>query len=101
MKRLLSFLFIAFVIQQFIFAMPIHLTDAIKSKAVSVVIRYNPTGTHYTEPLLLELTNNSNSTVNISIENGDIFIPNETVRQNIVATNAYLFTLLPAQKKNI
>lgn len=99
MKRLISLLMIAYIYQQCVFATPIHLTEAIKTKAVSAVIRYNPTGTHYTEPLLLELTNNSNSTVNISIENGDIFIPNETVRQNIVATKAYLFTLLPAQKK--
>jgi hypothetical protein len=80
---------------------PLKIHDALMRKKVACIFHGNGASTHYLEPLSAELTNISNEAVNISIENGDMFIPDDPSLQNIVVTSPQAITLLPKEKKII
>lgn len=85
----------------FIDANNIKLNDAIKTKKINCLIRGNSSSTHYLEPIVLELTNISAETQSINIETGDVFIPTDSNKQNIVVTQNDIIVLYPKQRKMI
>ena len=82
-------------------ATTIKLNEAIQNKKVSCVIKGNTSSTHYYEPILIEISNLSNSTINLAIESGDMFIPSDSTLQNIVVTEEAPIVLLPKATKKI
>jgi hypothetical protein len=83
------------------FAGTLMLHEALKSKKVNCVIHGNNASTHYLEPIVLEVSNTSNEVLSIAIENGDMFIPADSNKQNIVVTSTELLVLQPKTKKTI
>lgn len=83
------------------FSSPLKLNEALKSKKVNCVIHGNNASTHYLEPIVLEISNTSNELVSIAIEDGDMFIPADSNKQNIVVTSSELLVLQPKTKKII
>lgn len=79
----------------------LSLSDVLKEKKVSCLIKGNGASTHYLEPILLEVTNLSNETVSIIIDNGDLFIPTDEHKQNIVVTEPEVLVLQPKSKQSI
>ncbi len=89
------------LLNQFIFGSPVKLHEALKSKKITGVIHGNSSSTHYLEPVVLELANISNEAVTIAIEDGDLFIPTDSNKQNIVVTASQLLVLQPKEKKAV
>jgi len=78
----------------------IKLNEAIQTKKINCVIHGNSSSTHYLEPIVVELTNNSTETVTINIDNGDLFVPIDSNKQNIVVTENEMLVLKPKQKQS-
>ncbi len=83
------------------FGASIKLNDAIKSKKINCVIHGNGASTHYLEPIILEVSNASNEIISVSIETGDMFIPSDSNKQNIVVTASELLVLQPKTIKTL
>lgn len=84
-----------------IFAKTISFGEALVNKKITYTARGNSNSTHYLEPIILEITNNSNEIFNINIENGDEFFPTDTNIQNIVITEPNLIVLQPKEKQSV
>lgn len=78
-----------------------NLVDAIKNKSVKCVVRGNSESTHYLEPIIATITNTSSQQITLQINDGDMFIPTDTNKQNIVVTNQEIFVLKPQEKKSL
>lgn len=78
-----------------------NLQDAIKNKSVQCVIHGNSESTHYLEPVIATITNITNQPITVQINDGDMFIPTDSNKQNIVVTNQEILVLKPAEKKII
>lgn len=98
---IISVFFTGFLGLSFASANTVKLNDAIKSNMISASIHGNGNSTHYLEPVVLELANNGGTAVSILIENGDMFIPADSNKQNIVVTSSELIVLQPKTKKAI
>ncbi len=83
------------------FGSSLKLNEASNSKKINVSIHGNSASTHYLEPIILELANLSNEPVSIAIENGDMFIPDDSAKQNIVVTSSYILALQAKEKKSV
>lgn len=90
-----------FAMNQIAFCNPVKLHEALKSKKIIGSIHGNSSSTHYLEPVVLELTNISSEPISISIEDGDMFIPSDSDKQNIVVTASQLLVLQPKEKKAV
>jgi hypothetical protein len=93
MKKALSILLL--LLTKLSFAANISLGEALKSPNISHVIHGNSASTHYLEPIVLELTNKISEPYRISVETGDLFIPDNAALQNIVITATELLSLKP------
>lgn len=82
-------------------AAPVKLNDAVMKQKVTCYIHGNAASTHYLEPVVVELTNKSNESINVAIENGDMFIPADAAKQNIVVTSPLVVALQPGQKAEL
>jgi len=78
----------------------LKLNDAIQSKKISCSIHGNSSSTHYLEPVVLELTNNSNEVLSIVVSGGEMFIPTDSNKQNILVTHTELLVLQPKEKNS-
>lgn len=78
-----------------------NLVDAIKSNSVKCVVRGNSESTHYLEPIIATVTNVTSEPITLQINDGDLFIPTDTNKQNIVVTNQEIFVLKPLEKKTL
>ncbi len=83
------------------FGTPVKLGDALQSKKININVHGNSASTHYLEPLVAELTNAGNEAMTIAIESGDMFIPDDAAKQNIVVTGNQMLTLQPNEKKSV
>lgn len=83
------------------FGKVIKLNEALLSNKISCTIKGSSESTHYYEPIQIEINNLSNTTVNIAIETGDLFIPTDTSLQNIVVTENAPIVLLPKATKKL
>ncbi|MDB5227316.1 MAG: hypothetical protein JWN78_1509 [Bacteroidota bacterium] len=79
----------------------IKLNEAIKNKKISCYIHGNGASTHYLEPVIAEFTNTGSDPLELTVEDGDMFIPADSTRQNIVVTGSAIITLQPHQKKTV
>ena len=68
-----------------------NLVDAIKNNSVKCVVRGNSESTHYLEPIIATVTNVTSEPLTLQINDGDLFIPTDTNKQNIVVTNQEIF----------
>jgi hypothetical protein len=93
MKKALSVFL--FLLTKMSFAANISLVEALRSPNITHVIHGNSASIHYLEPIILELTNKSREPYLISVETGDLFIPDNPALQNIVITAAELLSLKP------
>lgn len=66
-----------------------------QQKKIECKIYGSENSTHYLEPITLEIKNLTNNFLSISINNGDMFIPDDSTKQNIVVTNNELISLQP------
>lgn len=98
LKLLLSLTLIAFHIS--VVANGIKLNEAIQTKKINCFVHGNSSSTHYLEPIVVELTNNSTETLTINIDNGDLFVPIDSNKQNIVVTENEMLVLKPKQKQS-
>ncbi|MCB0508780.1 MAG: hypothetical protein R2739_07290 [Chitinophagales bacterium] len=80
------------------FCKAIPLQDAIVKKMVHCTITGNDASIHYLEPIIIAVENKGNQTLQLTINSGDLFIPNDEKRQNIIATQAELIVLKPNEK---
>ena len=78
-----------------IFCAALKLNEALQTKKVSYTIHGNSSSTHYLEPIILEVLNTSNEPISIAIEDGDMFIPTDSAKQNIVVTSSDVLVLQP------
>ncbi len=100
LSNLKYLLFIPFVMSNLsVLADGIKLNEAIQLKKINCLVHGNSSSTHYLEPIVLELTNNSAETVAINIDNGDLFIPLDSNKQNIVVTENEMLVLKPKEKQ--
>jgi hypothetical protein len=76
-----------------------NLQEAIKNNIVKCRILGNSESTHYLEPIIASLNNVTNETITLQINNGDLFIPTDSNKQNIVVTKEEIFVLKPLEKK--
>ena len=90
-----------YIINTPLFGKSFNLNEVIQTKKVNCFIYGNSSSTHYLEPVILELVNNTNEMISINLENGDMFIPSDSDKQNIVITQNELIILNPKQKQNI
>ncbi len=98
MKRI-GFIFLIFMVfHHSVLGVSIKLNDAFNNKKIVGEIRGNSASTHYLEPIILDLTNSSNEFVNITIDNGDLFIPIDDTKQKIIVTSPQIITLQPKQR---
>ena len=79
----------------------IKIDEALKTKKINVSIKGNANSTHYLEPIVLDVSNTSKSAISLEVQYGDLFIPTDESKQNIVVTNAKLITLKPNEKKSV
>lgn len=79
----------------------LNLNDALKSGRVKCIITGNEKSTHYLQPVIVQLENTDKNSITISINNGDLFIPQDSVYQNIIVTQDALFVLQPKEKKTM
>jgi hypothetical protein len=93
MKKILPLLIL--LSAEISFAANLTLYEALKSSNISHIIHGNSASTHYLEPIVLELTNKSSEPYRISVETGDMFIPDNTALQNIVITATDFLSLKP------
>lgn len=77
------------------------LKNAIKDGKITYTAEYNPKGTHYLGPILLTVKNTSNEELQINLNAGDLFVPTESMFQNIVVIRTDKIHLLPNEKKSI
>lgn len=96
---ILFFLFVSIFGNQNISGAALKLNEAIKTKKINCIIHGNSSSTHYLEPIILEVSNTGNEPISIAIESGDMFIPTDSNKQNIVATVSDLLVLQPKEKK--
>lgn len=103
MKNSISTILFIFLLARItsVYGAALKLNEALQSKKISCAIHGNSSSTHYLEPIILEVTNTSNEPVSVSIENGDLFIPSDSNKQNIVVTASELLVLQPKGKKTI
>lgn len=99
MKNFVALLLLFAFIPCNIFGNAIKLNEALTGKKIKGTIHGNSKSTHYFEPIIVDLTNISNEPINIGIDNGDMFIPNQENIQNIVVTEPQIITLQPNQRK--
>jgi hypothetical protein len=78
-----------------------NLLDAIKNKNVKCTIQGNSSSTHYLEPIIATITNISSQPITVEINDGDMFIPTDSNKQNIVVTSQEILVLKPLEKKTI
>ncbi len=89
------------VMNQSVFSNPVKLHEALKDNKIKGNIHGNSSSTHYLEPIILELSNTGNETVTVAVEDGDMFIPSDADKQNIVVTATQSIVLLPKEKKSV
>ncbi|MFZ4799448.1 MAG: hypothetical protein ACOYMA_18255 [Bacteroidia bacterium] len=80
------------------FARNISISDAIKSKLISVKVKAN--GGLGSECLNLKITNLKNRKINIDVEAGRMFIPNDSNVQNLILVKHEVFEINPNQTIN-
>ena len=78
---------------KFSVANAITLDEALLQKKISCTIKGNKNSTHYYESIALEVNNLSAEDISIDIKFGDMFIPINTIYQNIVVTENKLIVL--------
>ena len=100
-KKLILLLLLLAFNMNFIFSKTITFNEALLSKKIQYTAHGNSNSTHYLEPIILEIANNSNEIFYINIENGDQFFPTDTNKQNIVITEQKLIVLQPKEKQSI
>lgn len=93
MKKALPVLMLLFA--QLSFAANISLREALQSPNIAYAFHGNAVSTHYLEPIVLELTNKSSEPFRITVETGDMLIPDNASLQNIVITATDLLSLKP------
>lgn len=76
----------------------INLKDAIKSKQVECTITGNSNSTHYVKPLTIKIKNLKNA-FTLNIDNGQIFIADDSSYQNVVVTNGFLASFKAGEQK--
>lgn len=99
-KLVFLFLFFTFNLG-FTIAKTISFSDALLSKKINYTAHGNSNSTHYLEPIIIELANNSNEIFYINFESGDQFFPTDTNKQNIVITEQRLIVLQPKEKQSV
>jgi hypothetical protein len=77
------------------------ITDHIKSGSINCQTTGNDTSVHYAKPLIIKITNISNTKIEVSIPAGFVFTADDTSYQNIIITESIVAVLLPGQKKQI
>lgn len=75
--------------------------DALNKNKVQVKISENSESPHYHTPLIIELTNKSNTTLNLYIDNGTILEANKDEFQNFIVTERLLVHLKPNETKSV
>jgi hypothetical protein len=79
----------------------IEITQAIKQSKVSASILGNEKSTHYHEPIILNISNNTFAELNVSIPAGTLFFPNDEKEQTLIATQNIFAKLSSKQSKKI
>jgi hypothetical protein len=92
---LIGFSFLSFSINT------VSFKTALKDNKISYTAESNPKGTHYLGPILLTVYNNNTNELQVNLNAGDLFIPTESMYQNIVVTQSSKIYLLPNQKITI
>lgn len=83
------------------FANAIRLDDHAAKYSVRYTVHGNSFSTHYLEPLVLEITNTGKENVVVQINNGDLFIPDDSRKQNIVITAPQNISLRAGQTRTL
>lgn len=83
------------------FSSTLKLNEALSSNKIKGFIHGNGASTHYLEPIVLELSNVSNEPVSVAVDDGDLFIPADSNKQNIVVTASELMVLQPKEKRTV
>ncbi len=97
-----TFLFITICLShQVSLGNPMKLSEIQKKNFLNLTIHGNSNSTHYLEPIIAELSNTGKEIVTIRIETGDMFIPEDSTKQNIVATENREIVLQPMEKKSV
>lgn len=76
----------------------ISLSEAINQKIVSVEFKGNEESTHYFEPVMASIQNNTNSNYQIICDNGYLLEPADVKEQTLIITDEQLISLTPKQK---
>jgi hypothetical protein len=80
---------------------PVPLDKAIKSGLVKIQASGNSESTHYLKPMILEFYNPKNTSVEINVEPGWIFIAGDTSYQNLIVTDEIFVQINPNGKKKV
>ncbi|MCB9033692.1 MAG: hypothetical protein H6553_07635 [Chitinophagales bacterium] len=78
----------------------INLYDAINQKIISVDFKGNEESTHYYEPVVASIQNNTNSNYTIICDNGFLLEPSDAAQQTLIITEEQMISLAPKQKIN-
>lgn len=99
-----SLLFISFCLV-FIFSANINsnlnILEAIQNKKITTNILGNDKSTHYHEPILMTIKNNTFTDLNIAIPSGTLFLPDNKQEQTLIAVQDIYAKLMPNQSKEI
>jgi hypothetical protein len=76
----------------------ISLDEAVRQKLVSVRWEYNPEGTHYTNPLKLNIKNLQTQPLQVTLANGWLLTPEDSIYQTLVTTRTIVMALKPNQQ---
>src|ERR1035437_9876925 len=100
MKQItIGVLFIILSIAQSFAGNTLTLSEAIQRNLVHCIITGNDSSVHYVRPLLLDIQNTSDASIDISIENGRKFTASDEHTQNLVVTKGELLSLKPNERK--
>lgn len=77
----------------------INILEAIKSKKVTVTSYGNEKSTHYHEPVLMSVKNNTYTEMDIAIAAGTLFEPNDVSEQTLISVQDIFAKLPPNQTK--
>jgi len=75
------------------------IADALAKNKVEVKILENPESTHYHTPLILEITNITNTSLSLDLNNGTVLEANKAEFQNFIVTKHLLVKLNPNETK--
>lgn len=99
MKSTIVLLLIIFFHCMMFKALAMPLGEALDQGLISLEITDNATGTHYSAPLILNVSNQVNRDIQVELENGYTLLPADSGEQKMIVTNDLLVKLGPNESK--